>query len=93
MVSDLTIAGLVQGRLWQTDAPWMVSVVATRPYWLVRTLSGIPLAAGFVALLLGLTTGRPGAGLQSIAASVGIEPASQVTPRLAVATVGTSEGI
>ena len=63
MVSDLTIAGLVQGRLWQSGAPWIDSVHAARPYWLVRTLSGIPLAAGFIALLCGLTTGPRGAGL------------------------------
>jgi len=93
MVSDLTIAGLVQGQLWQTNAPWIVSVEATRPYWLVRTLSGVPLAAGFIALLLGLTTGPRGAGLQSIAASVGVEPASHIQPRFAVATITTSEGV
>jgi cbb3-type cytochrome oxidase subunit 1 len=92
MVSDLTIAGLMQGRLWQTDAPWIVSVQAARPYWLVRTLSGIPLAAGFIALLCGITTGPRGAGLQSIAPRVGVEPAAHVKPRFAVATVGTSEG-
>jgi hypothetical protein len=76
----------VQGRLWQTDAPWIVSVEATRPYWLVRTLSGVPLAAGFIALLLALTTGRRGAGLQSIAASASVETNSHVEPRFAVAT-------
>jgi cytochrome c oxidase cbb3-type subunit 1 len=82
MVSDLTIAGLRQGQLWQSGAPWIVSVEASRPYWLVRTLSGIPLAAGFIALLWGLTTGPRGAGLQSIGAGVGVEPAHAVAPRL-----------
>jgi cbb3-type cytochrome c oxidase subunit I len=91
MVCDLTIAGVVQGRLWQTDAPWIVSVEATRPYWLVRTLSGVPLAAGFIALLLGLTTGHRGAGLQSITAREGAQASSHVEPRLAVATMRSSE--
>jgi cytochrome c oxidase cbb3-type subunit 1 len=92
MVSDLTIAGLLQGQLWQTSAPWMVSVEATKPYWLVRTLSAIPLAAGFLALLWGLTTGPRGAGLQAIAADAGVEPTAGVAPRFAVAT-SASEGM
>jgi cbb3-type cytochrome oxidase subunit 1 len=91
MVSDLTIAGVVQGRLWQTDAPWIVSVEASRPYWVARTLSGVPLAAGFIALLVGLTTGRRGAGLRSIAGIGGHEAVPHVQPQLAVATVSTSE--
>jgi cytochrome c oxidase cbb3-type subunit 1 len=86
MVSDLTAAGLRQSQLWQSGAPWIVSVEASKPYWLVRTLSGIPLAAGFVTFLLGITTGQRGAGLQSVAASVGVERVHEVEPRLAVAT-------
>jgi cbb3-type cytochrome oxidase subunit 1 len=93
MVSDLTIAGVIQGRLWQTDAPWIVSVEASRPFWLVRTLSGIPLGAGFIALLLGLTTGPRGAGLESIAQSGGARPVSHIQPGPAVAMVTTSEGV
>ena len=46
MVVDLTIAGLVEARLWQSGAPWIESVQAARPYWVVRALSGVPLAAG-----------------------------------------------
>ena len=62
MFVDLTAAGVVQGRMWQSAAPWIDSVVATRPYWIVRTVSGLVLAAGFVSLLLGLTTGPRGRG-------------------------------
>jgi len=86
MVSDLTMAGLVQSQLWQAATPWVDSLEATRPYWLVRTLSGVPLAAGFIALLWGLTTGPRGAGLQTIDAGVGAGPVAEVTPRLAVAS-------
>lgn len=57
MVVDLTIAGLSQGQLWQTGAPWVDSLRASQPYWLVRSLSAIPISAGFVLLLLGLVTG------------------------------------
>jgi cytochrome c oxidase cbb3-type subunit I/II len=39
MFVDLTIAGLIQGRMWADGAPWIESVRATRPYWVVRALS------------------------------------------------------
>ena len=57
MVTSLTVAGIVEARLWQSQAPWLDSVRAARPFWLLRTLSGIPIAGGFIALLVGLTTG------------------------------------
>lgn len=71
MVVDLTIAGLVQAQLWQSGAPWTSSLEAARPYWIVRTLSAIPIAGGFVALLAGLLTGpltqRPAAKRRAVA--------------------------
>ncbi len=57
MVVDLTLAGLVEAQLWQIGAPWTSSLDAARPYWIVRTVSAIPIAAGFIAFLVGLTTG------------------------------------
>jgi cbb3-type cytochrome oxidase subunit 1 len=57
MVVDLTVAGLVQAQAWQSAVPWIDSVRAAKPYWLIRTLSAIPLASGFIALLIGVTTG------------------------------------
>jgi cbb3-type cytochrome oxidase subunit 1 len=69
MVVDLTIAGLIQGQLWQMGAPWTDSLEASRPYWITRTVSGIPLAAGFIAFLLGLTTG-PRVPSQAVAEEV-----------------------
>lgn len=89
MFVDLTIAGLVQGRLWAEGAPWIDSVAATRPYWIVRALTGIPLAGAFIALLVGLTTGRRGAGLEAIDDRVGVSPVAEVTPRLAIASTAT----
>jgi cbb3-type cytochrome oxidase subunit 1 len=90
MVSDLTIAGLHQGRLWQSGAPWIVSVEASRPYWLVRALTGAPIAGGFVALLWGLTTGPRGAGLAPYAVDLSVAPSSAVAPRFETAPPGVA---
>ena len=83
MVSDLTIAGLVEARMWQSAAPWLDSVRAARSFWWIRTLSAIPILAGFIALLAGLTTGEVGAGLKTVEDSVGLEPVMHIAPRLA----------
>ncbi len=52
MFIDLTLAGLVQSARWLDGSPWMESVLQARPYWLVRTLSAVPihgrLPAGFL---------------------------------------------
>ncbi len=63
MFVDLTLAGLVQAELWLDGAPWLDSVRDSRPYWIARTFSGVVLAAGFVAVLVGLTTGLRGAAM------------------------------
>src|ERR1700716_2878225 len=57
MVTDLTIAGLVEAQIWQSSAPWTDSVQAVGSYWLVRTLSGLPVLAGFVLFWTSLVTG------------------------------------
>jgi hypothetical protein len=80
MVSDLTIAGLAEARIWQTSQPWIESVRAARPYWLIRTLSVVPIGAGFVTLLIGLTTGDRGGGLGAVKASIGLEPIQEIAP-------------
>jgi cbb3-type cytochrome oxidase subunit 1 len=90
MVSDLTIAGLVEARLWLSSSPWLDSVRAAKPFWWVRTLSAIPLGAGFLALLAGLTTGERGAGLKSVQESIGLEPVEAIAPRLAPAVTEAS---
>jgi cbb3-type cytochrome c oxidase subunit I len=71
MVVDLTIVGVIQGQLWQSSAPWTAGLEASRPYWIARTVSGIPVAAGFIAFLVGLTTGPrvpPAAEEEAVAA-------------------------
>src|SRR5216684_2544932 len=57
MVADLTIAGLVEAQVWQSSGPWIDSVRAVGSYWLVRTLSGLPVLAGFVLFWTSLVTG------------------------------------
>jgi mono/diheme cytochrome c family protein len=57
MVTDLTIAGLVEAQVWQSSAPWIDSVRAVGSYWLVRTLSGLPVLAGFILFWISLITG------------------------------------
>ena len=83
MVSDLTIAGIVEARIWQSSAPWMESVRAARPYWIVRTLSFLPIGAGFLALLAGIATGDRGAGLWRVQEEIGLVPVQEKAPRLA----------
>lgn len=46
MFLDLTIAGVVQGYLWQNLAPWEQSLLASMPFWHIRTLAGIGIIAG-----------------------------------------------
>lgn len=69
MVIDLTLAGIVQGQLWKEGAPWIESLQASRPYWIVRSISAIPVAAGFIALFVGMVTGEAGAGATAMANS------------------------
>jgi len=57
MVADLTLAGLQEASLWQSGAPWTASLEAARPYWIVRLVSAVPIAGGFIAFFMGLTTG------------------------------------
>jgi len=57
MVIDLTVAGIIQGQMWLDGAPWLESIQASRPYWIARSITAIPVALGFILLLLGLVTG------------------------------------
>jgi cytochrome c oxidase cbb3-type subunit I/II len=57
MVMDLTSAGLVEGQLWVSRAPWIDSVRAVYPFWLTRILAGLPIIAGFLLFWIGLCTG------------------------------------
>lgn len=55
MFSDLLVAGLVQGFQWRDLAPWEDSIVASIPFWLIRTISGTGMIVGqffFVANII-----------------------------------------
>jgi cbb3-type cytochrome oxidase subunit 1/cbb3-type cytochrome oxidase cytochrome c subunit/cytochrome c553 len=82
MVGDLTMAGIVEAKLWLEQAPWLESVRSAQPYWLMRTLSAVPIAAGFIALLVGLTTGPRGAGLPQVESAPERPAVDVVAPRL-----------
>jgi cytochrome c oxidase cbb3-type subunit I/II len=70
MVVDLALAGLVQGRLWQEGAPWIESIRAAGPYWLIRSLCAVPISLGFIFLIAGLVTGIDRYAINSAATSL-----------------------
>ncbi len=51
---DLTLAGLQQGFMLMAGAEWLDSLVAIRPYWLVRTTAGISMDIGMSLLVFNL---------------------------------------
>ncbi len=83
MVGDLSVAGLAEARSWESGAPWIESVRVARPYWLIRSLSAIPIAGGFLALLVGLTTGPRRGDRSDHDQSVEIRSAGGLSPRVA----------
>jgi len=61
MVLDLTAAGLVQGFLWRSLAPWEASLRASFPFWAVRSFTGflILLGVGLFSFNLWMTARSP----------------------------------
>ncbi len=51
---DLTMAGLQQGFSLMSGVEWLDSLVAIRPYWLVRTAAGISMDIGMSLLVYNL---------------------------------------
>jgi cytochrome c oxidase cbb3-type subunit 1 len=45
MFLDLTIAGVVQGYMWQNLSPWERTLTASAPFWHVRTMAGVDIVA------------------------------------------------
>ena len=62
MVIDLTAAGLVQGYQWAGLSHWGESVIASMPFWWVRTVAGLLIIAGQVLFFYacGRRRGSPG---------------------------------
>jgi cbb3-type cytochrome oxidase subunit 1 len=87
MVVDLTMAGLVEAQTWQSGAPWIESVRAARFYWVIRAHSAVPIAGGFIALLIGITTGPRRQLTMDRDDAVDLRGAERLRPRAASATV------
>ena len=51
---DLTMAGLQQGFMLMAGTEWLDSLVAIRPYWLVRTAAGVSMDIGMSLLVYNL---------------------------------------
>jgi len=51
---DLSMAGLQQGFMLMSGTEWVDTVVALRPYWLVRTISGVSMDVGMSLLVYNL---------------------------------------
>jgi cytochrome c oxidase cbb3-type subunit 1 len=51
---DLLAAGVVQGYMWKNLSPFIESVIASKPFWWVRTLSGVAIFAGSMCFLINL---------------------------------------
>lgn len=50
----LTAAGLMQGYQWMAGTEWVDSILPMKPYWLVRTLSGISMDIGMTLLVINM---------------------------------------
>jgi cytochrome c oxidase cbb3-type subunit 1 len=51
MFLDLVAAGLMQGFMWRDLVQWESTVVASRPFWLLRTVTGLGIIAGQCAFI------------------------------------------
>jgi cytochrome c oxidase cbb3-type subunit 1 len=50
----LTAGGLQQGFQWMAGTEWLDTVLAMRPYWIVRTVAGISMDIGMTLLVIDL---------------------------------------
>lgn len=67
MFLDLLVAGLVQGYLWRDLAPWQASLMASVPFWLVRSFSGTMILIGqFLFMFNAYKTWRMAAGAAAV---------------------------
>jgi cytochrome c oxidase cbb3-type subunit 1 len=65
MFVDLMAAGLVQGFLWANLSHWDKSIIASMPFWHVRTFAGIMIVAGQLLQAINmLMTARDGKPLE-----------------------------
>ena len=70
----LTAQGLQQGFMLGNGVEWVDSLVAMKPYWLVRTLAGITMDLGMTLVVVNLTLTALGRG--EVAAAVAAKEAA-----------------
>jgi len=74
----LTAQGLTQGLMLGQGTEWVDSMVAIKPYWLVRTFTGISMDMGMTLLVLNLMKstggGKAGAVAESPVSPAGVAP-------------------
>ncbi len=58
MFADLLVAGVVQGFQWRALSTWEESIVASVPFWAIRTFSGLTIALGQVLFAWNLWKSR-----------------------------------
>lgn len=71
MVSSLTVAGLVEAKLWESALPWLDSVRSAKHYWYMRSAAAIPILSGFLCLALAFCTGKKNEINTSTLATIG----------------------
>jgi cytochrome c oxidase cbb3-type subunit I len=67
----LTAEGLTQGLMWMQGTEWVDSMVAIKPYWFVRTFTGISMDIGMTLLVINLMRTRLQTAHASPAPAVG----------------------
>jgi cytochrome c oxidase cbb3-type subunit 1 len=54
MAGVLTLMGLLQGTMWMDSVEFVDTVVAMKPYWFIRTLSGIGMDIGILLFMINM---------------------------------------
>ena len=73
----LTAGGLQQGYMWMAGVEWVDSMVAMKPYWVVRTIAGVTMDIGMSLLVYNLMRTILGAPQQATQpAPIGMPPAA-----------------
>lgn len=87
MFGDLTIAGLVQGFSWRSLQIWEQSLIASMPFWIVRTFAGTMIVLGQIIWVYNMyrTAKNPirlGEAKQIIDRELELSPASMTRPAI-----------
>jgi cytochrome c oxidase cbb3-type subunit 1 len=82
MFTDLTIAGLVQGFSWKSLQIWEQSLIASKPFWVVRTFAGVVMVLGQILWAYNLyKTARQPMPAQAAAPIGELQPAVNPIPQ------------